>query len=214
MLTHFPPVDTYNAEITPAEVRYAEGNFKEHGWSNWSLMPFGHGNGGGGPTREMMERARRMADLDGVTPHRRSGTVDEFFGHVEAEVAAGAPVPVWAGELYFEMHRGTLTSRSRAPRSATAAASGCCARPSCGGSPPAAVPPEVAAEIDALWKDVLLQQFHDIIPGSSIAWVPPTPRPRTPALPSALEEIIADALGAWRRPVRASPTRRRTLGAR
>ena len=68
VLTHFPPVDTYNAEITPSEVRYAETNFKEHGWSNWSLMPFGHGNGGGGPTREMMERARRMADLDGVSP--------------------------------------------------------------------------------------------------------------------------------------------------
>ncbi|HEX3087973.1 MAG TPA: hypothetical protein VHQ23_04910, partial [Ilumatobacteraceae bacterium] len=91
VLTHFPPVDTYNSEIVPAEVRYAEGNFKEHGWSNWSLMPFGHGNGGGGPTREMMERARRMSDLDGVTPIV-VGTPEEFFGYVEAEASAGAPV--------------------------------------------------------------------------------------------------------------------------
>ena len=111
VLTHFPPVDTYNAEVTPAEMRYADDNFKDHGWSNWSLMPFGHGNGGGGPTREMMERARRMADLDGVS-RISVGTAEQFFGQVEAEAAAGAPVPVWSGELYFEMHRGTLTSQS------------------------------------------------------------------------------------------------------
>ncbi len=111
VLTHFPPVDTYNAEITPAEMRYAETNFKEHGWSDWALMPFGHGNGGGGPTREMMERAGRMADLDGVS-RISVGTPDEFFDHVEAEIDAGAPVPIWAGELYFEMHRGTLTSQA------------------------------------------------------------------------------------------------------
>jgi alpha-mannosidase len=47
VLTHFPPVDTYNAEITPAEVAYSAGNFKDHGWSGVSLMPFGHGDGGG-----------------------------------------------------------------------------------------------------------------------------------------------------------------------
>ena len=69
VLTHFPPVDTYNAEITPSRgARTPRRNFNEHGWSDWSLMPFGHGNGGGGPTREMLERARRMADLDGVSP--------------------------------------------------------------------------------------------------------------------------------------------------
>ena len=87
-------------------------NFKEHGWSNWSLMPFGHGNGGGGPTREMMERAR----ADG-RPRRR---VADLRRHARASSSvmsrprspAGAPVPVWAGELYFEMHRGTLTSQS------------------------------------------------------------------------------------------------------
>ena len=49
-----------------------------------------------------------MADLDGVS-RTRVGTPEEFFGHVEGEVAAGAPIPVWAGELYFETHRGTLT---------------------------------------------------------------------------------------------------------
>ena len=110
VLTHFPPVETYNAMVDPAEQIGIERNFHDHGWSDWSLTPFGYGDGGGGPTREMVERARRMADLDGV-PRLELGTVDEFFAHVEAEAAGGAPVPVWRGELYFEMHRGTLTSQ-------------------------------------------------------------------------------------------------------
>ena len=75
-------------------------------------MPFGYGDGGGGPTREMVERLRRMADLDGM-PQRRAGRAGEFFDAVDAEIAAGAPVPVWRGELYFETHRGTLTSQLR-----------------------------------------------------------------------------------------------------
>ncbi len=64
VLTHFPPVDTYNAEITPGEVAFSVANFRDHGWSSHSLMPFGHGDGGGGPTREMLERARRLASAD------------------------------------------------------------------------------------------------------------------------------------------------------
>ena len=192
VLTHFPPVDTYNAEITAAEVHYAEGNFKEHGWSNWSLMPFGHGNGGGGPTREMMERARRMADLDGVSPIA-VGTPEQFFDQVEAEVAAEAPVPVWAGELYFEMHRGTLTSQS-----ATKVGNRRCERllreaelwwVAAGGAPS-----EVTSELEGLWKEVLLQQFHDIIPGSSIAWVADDAEAAHDRIADRMEAIIADAM--------------------
>jgi alpha-mannosidase len=195
VLTHFPPVDTYNAEITSAEVRYAESNFKDHGWSNWSLMPFGHGNGGGGPTREMMERARRLADLDGITPIT-VGTPEQFFEHVESEIAAGAPAPVWAGELYFEMHRGTLTSQS-----ATKVGNRLCERllreaelwwTAAGGAPP-----DVTAELDALWKEVLLQQFHDIIPGSAIAWVADDAEAAHARVASRLEDIIADAFAVF-----------------
>ena len=112
VLTHFPPVETYNAEMEPAEQVRLERQFHEHGWSDWSLTPYGYGDGGGGPTREMVGRARRMADLDGL-PRLELGTVDGFFASVEGEAAAGAPVPTWRGELYFEMHRGTLTSQIR-----------------------------------------------------------------------------------------------------
>ena len=196
VLTHFPPVDTYNATIVGDELLYSDRNFKDHGWSDWSLMPYGHGNGGGGPPREMIERARRFADLDGA-PRVTPGTTDEFFANVEAEIAAGAPVPVWNGELYFEMHRGTLTSQAAAKvgnrrcegllREAELwlatrwASSG-------------AVPADVAAELEELWKEVLLQQFHDIIPGSSITWVYEDSEAAHAKVAARLEELIGEAL--------------------
>jgi alpha-mannosidase len=194
VLTHFPPVDTYNASIIGSEMVFSERNFKEHGWSDVSLMPFGFGNGGGGPTREMLERARRFADLDG-SPRLRQGTTDEFFAQLEAEAAAGAPVPVWDGELYFETHRGTLTSQSR-----TKVGNRRCERllreaelwwatVSHG-----ALPPEIAAELDELWKEVLVQQFHDIIPGSSITWVHDDAEAAHARVAARLEELIGEAL--------------------
>ena len=192
VLTHFPPVDTYNATIVGEELVFSEKNFKDHGWSDWSLMPYGHGNGGGGPTREMIERARRFADLDGA-PRVTSGTTDEFFERVEAEIAAGAPVPVWNGELYFEMHRGTLTSQAK-----TKVGNRRCERLlreaelwwAAGGQ----VPGEVVEELELLWKEVLLQQFHDIIPGSSITWVYEDSEAAHAQVAARLEQLIADAL--------------------
>jgi alpha-mannosidase len=93
VLTHFPPVDTYNAEIEPAELAHSVRRFAEHEWSGWSLMPFGYGDGGGGPTREMLERLRRLADLDGM-PQLEPGSPADFFDHVDDEIRRGAPVPI------------------------------------------------------------------------------------------------------------------------
>ncbi len=163
VLTHFPPVDTYNAEITPAEVAFSVRNFRDHGWSAQSLMPFGHGDGGGGPTREMLERARRLATID-PNLTLEVGTPDHFFDRVEAEIHGGAPVPVWRGELYFETHRGTLTSQLRTKlgnrRGERLLVEAELWAATLGRS----------ADVDDLWREVLTQQFHDILPGSSIAW--------------------------------------------
>ena len=130
-------------------------------------MPFGHGDGGGGPTREMLERARRLADLDG-SPRVSIGSPAEFFEHVERERRrpARAPVPVWRGELYFETHRGTLTSQLR-----TKVGNRRCERLLREVELWSATARRVPADVDHLWREVLTQQFHDIIPGSSIAWV-------------------------------------------
>lgn len=186
VLTHFPPVETYNAEITPEETARSMRTFAEHGWSDWSLVPYGHGDGGGGPTREMVERRRRIDALPD-TPAVAPGTAADFFAAVEAEAAAGAPVPVWRGELYFETHRGTLTSQldtkhgnRRAERllrqlellltqmlvTGPAADSGT----DRGGGRGTRIDID-PRQLDELWQQVLTQQFHDIIPGSSIGWV-------------------------------------------
>ncbi len=161
VLTHFPPVDTYNAEITPEEFGFSIPNFKDHAWSTDSLMPFGHGDGGGGPTREMLERARRLAHIDSRAT-LEVGAPDTLFERIERDRAAA---PVWRGELYFETHRGTLTSQLK-----TKLGNRRCER--------LLVETELwaatlghRADVDHLWKEVLTQQFHDILPGSSIAWV-------------------------------------------
>ncbi len=191
VLTHFPPVDTYNAEVVGEEMAFSQSNFQDHGWSRVALMPYGYGNGGGGPTREMVERAHRMGDLDGV-PSLELGSSERFFELLDAELAAGAPAPVWRGELYFEMHRGTLTSQL-----GTKLGNRRCERLlreaelwwAVGG----AVPTEVAAELDELWREVLLQQFHDILPGSSIAWVHADAEAAFARVAARLEELLAAA---------------------
>ena len=128
-------------------------------------------------------------DLDGA-PRVAIGTPAEFFQHVEREIHRGAPVPVWRGELYFETHRGTLTSQIRTKlgnrrcerllREAElwAATSG------------------VAADLDELWQDVLTQQFHDILPGSSIAWVHADAEAIHARVEQQLRERIAVSLAA------------------
>ncbi|NND75085.1 MAG: alpha-mannosidase, partial [Ilumatobacter sp.] len=167
VLTHFPPVDTYNAQLEPHEIVGSLDRFREHAWSSASLMPFGHGDGGGGPTREMLEQARRLADVDPRFT-LEIGSSDDFFRAVEREVTRGAPVPVWRGELYFETHRGTLTSQLR-----TKLGNRRCERLLVEAELWAAASedPDAADGLDDLWREVLTQQFHDILPGSSIAWV-------------------------------------------
>jgi alpha-mannosidase len=212
VLTHFPPVDTYNATVSSAELVYSQGNFRDSGWSDWALMPYGHGNGGGGPTREMLERARRFAGtptgvgLDGA-PNVQLATTDRFFDEVEAEIAAGAPAPVWAGELYFETHRGTLTSQAR-----TKVGNRRCERllreaelwwASVGDCPP-----DVAAQLDRLWKDTLLLQFHDILPGSSIGWVHDDAEAEFTRIANDLEALIAAALAGVSAAVSPAPSDR------
>ncbi len=168
MFTHFPPVDTYNVSMQPAQLAHAERNYADHGGGTMSMAPFGYGNGGGGPTREMMERYRRMRDLEGLAT-MSIDTPADFF---ERAVADYPDAATWVGELYFEMHRGTYTTQAKTKAGnrrseillgevelwATLAAS------VAGADYP-------YDELEQAWRDVLTLQFHDIIPGSSIAWV-------------------------------------------
>jgi len=109
IFTHFPPVDTYNSVLSGKELAKAQRQYHEKGASNVSLVPFGYGDGGGGPTREMLAAAARTRSLEG-SPTVRVATPLEFFAGAEREYP---DPPVWSGELYLEFHRGTYTSQAR-----------------------------------------------------------------------------------------------------
>lgn len=213
IFTHFPPADTYAAELTAAELHHASANFRDKARSSHSLVPFGYGDGGGGPTREMLGRARRFADLEGA-PRVEVRDPSAFFADAEAEyVAAGGP-PVWQGELYLELHRGTLTSQlamkqgNRRAEAMLRTVEHLAAAAALRG---AEYP---RAELDEIWKTVLLHQFHDILPGSSIAWVHREARATYADLDRRLRALArraAEALGAGEAtPARLAPTARGT----
>ncbi|MFJ5113411.1 alpha-mannosidase [Streptomyces sp. NPDC088551] len=199
VFTHFPPVDTYNSQFHGSELAHAERNFAEKGRASRSLVPFGWGDGGGGPTREMMERARRLKSLEG-SPRVEIEHPAAFFAAAEEEY--GDRAPVWSGELYLELHRATYTTQAKTKQGnrraehllreaelwATAAA-----LHSGGRAASYAYPYE---ELDRIWKTVLLHQFHDILPGSSIAWVHREARATYAAVRDELNGIIGEALAA------------------
>lgn len=193
VFTHFPPVDTYNSDLSAEELDRAERQYAEKGRANTSLAPFGYGDGGGGPTREMVAQARRTADLEG-SPRVTLSDSQTFFDAARAEYA---DPPTWVGEMYLEYHRGTYTSQARTKRgnrrsehllreaelwAATAAVR--------------AGTPYPAERLRRLWRTVLLQQFHDILPGSSIAWVHREAERNYAAVAAELEEIVGGSLAA------------------
>ncbi|MFN4001247.1 alpha-mannosidase [Microcella sp.] len=193
VFTHFPPVDTYISELSGKELAHAERNFSEKGRATISLVPFGWGDGGGGPTREMIAAAHRTADLEG-SPRVTMGSSRDFFEAAEAEYPQA---PVWSGEMYLELHRGVFTSQLRTKqgnrrnesllRQAELWAATAALRTGF------AYPREALARA---WQTVLLLQFHDILPGSSIAWVHREAEQRHAAVTETLEGIIADAIAA------------------
>ncbi|MEV8023888.1 glycoside hydrolase family 38 C-terminal domain-containing protein [Microbacterium sp. NPDC080220] len=191
VFTHFPPVDTYNSDLSAAELARAERQFAEKAHATHSLVPFGWGDGGGGPTREMIAAARRTADLEG-SPKVRLGSPAQFFADAEAEYAAP---PVWSGELYLEYHRGTYSAQARTKRGnresehllRAAELWATLDTVRTGATYP-------AERLRALWQTVLLHQFHDILPGTSIAWVHQEAEATYARVADELREIIDTAL--------------------
>ena len=190
IFTHFPPVDTYNCSMRGSEIAHAARNFKEKGAARHSLAPSGYGDGGGGATREIVAKAARLRDLEGSARVRWESPA-EFFTQAEAEYPQP---PVWVGELYLELHRATLTSQAQTKQgnrrsehllheaelwAATAAVR--------------TGAPYPYRELDRIWKTVLLHQFHDILPGSSIAWVHREARRTYAAVGEELTGIVTAA---------------------
>ena len=168
ILTHMPPEETYNSSAAPRALMKSENNFADKSVSDRVLILFGIGDGGGGPGPEHLERLNREKNLDGLPPCKQEPAF-KFFKRIEKNQTK---YQTWIGELYLERHQGTLTTQGRIKRANRKI--------------------EIALreleltsiltnrltglkypqkELDLIWKEVLLYQFHDILPGSSISRV-------------------------------------------
>lgn len=188
VLAHMLPEETYNGPAAPRSLAKIAGNYAQRDVSDQALMVYGIGDGGGGPDAEHLERLRRERSLAGL-PSVQLRPVAEFF---ERWAVDAAKFPRWKGELYLERHQGTFTTQAAVKkfnrqaeillREVELASVLCQQLPT---------KPTIAARLDAIWKEVLLYQFHDILPGSSIKRVYDEVAPRYRALLRELEEIAA-----------------------
>lgn len=161
------PSQGYNGNVQAYDLGETWRNFKGKRLHDESLFSFGWGDGGGGPTPEMLERLERLKDFPGL-PRLEMGTVEAFYRRVERE-ARTQELPVWVGEQYLELHRGTYTTQSRVkwyhrrlehvlPEAEAAATLAWRLL----GEPYPQEPLYTA------WTTLLRHHFHDVLPGSSV----------------------------------------------
>ena len=158
---------TYNGMLHPDAILGGWHRYQQKDINNDILISYGYGDGGGGPTREMLETSSRMdKGIEGV-PKVRQAFARTYFDELKERVEGNKRLPTWEGELYFEYHRGTYTSMARNKRSNRKAELHMMDLELLGvlADPKVAYPD---AELDGLWHGILINQFHDILPGSSI----------------------------------------------
>lgn len=174
VLCHMTPAETYTASAHFGDVKRSISRHKSMDQDHTSLLVFGKGDGGGGPTFEHIEKLRRLrgiSDQVGLLPKVTMGTsVDDFFGNLEKKAANGTEFVTWYGELYFELHRGTYTTQANNKRNNRRSefvlrdlemfATYATLKDSKYKYP--------KKDLDHMWEMVLLCQFHDCLPGSSI----------------------------------------------
>lgn len=181
---------TYNGMLHPDAILGGWHRYQNKDINNDILIAFGYGDGGGGPTREMLETSKRMEKGIRGIPKVRQEFAGNYFEELEERVEGNKSLPVWEGELYFEYHRGTYTSMGRNKRS----------NRRCEQLLMDAELLEVLTgtsekeEMDKIWRTVLLNQFHDILPGSSIAEVYEVTKKEYAEIESRLAEMIAEKL--------------------
>ncbi len=162
VLTHFLPENDYNADASPEHRKAAQDRFNEAGYLPGFMSLIGIGDGGGGPSEEYVERNHRVSNLEGC-PKADFQFASQFFNDLEQY---RPELPVWKGELYLEFHRGTLTTQAKTKRGNRKAEQALAALEFIASALPAEQFPRQS--LDKAWKTLLLNQFHDIIPGSSI----------------------------------------------
>lgn len=192
-----PWYSLYAGYIHPATVAGAWKNYQNKDLSPEVFATFGYGDGGGGSTREDCEFARRLKNgLPGV-PAVHIGTPLSFMERMARRSEAfDNTMPYWQGELYFEFHRGTLTTMAEVKKNNRRAEflmrrlelALTCRYVEQGDDYP-------HKELEALWKTLLLNQFHDILPGTSIREVYEDARADYRALFSRGNELLSAVRG-------------------
>ena len=189
------PRHAYNGVVQAGDTTVVWNAFRGKRYHRASLFTFGWGDGGGGPTAEMLERFERQRAMPGL-PALRHGRVDAYFEAVERSGAAPR-LPVWVGEMYLEFHRGTYTTQARVKAlhrrlehelvEAEAAAT-------LRWRLLAAPYPE--ERLRDLWQTLLRNEFHDILPGSGIRAVAAESEEELGAASAAARALRDEALNA------------------
>jgi alpha-mannosidase len=182
------PASGYNAEIAPRDLRGTWRKFAGKRHHDETLLAFGMGDGGGGPSQQMLEYYARLRSYP-VLPALRMTRVEAFFERIPE-----SDLPVWTGEMYLELHRGTLSTQGRTKklnreseqRLAEAETLSAFAH-LFGGTYP-------IQDLTAAWKVLLLNQFHDILPGSSIKEVYEVTEPELRGVVETATAISSSAL--------------------
>ena len=190
---------TYNGMLHPDALIGGWQRYQQKEINNDILVSYGYGDGGGGPTRAMLENSDRMEK--GVTglPRVRQAFARTYFDELNARVQGSKRLPVWEGELYFEYHRGTYTSMARNKRSNRKAELHMMDLELLSVLAQDRLP-YPAQEMDGMWKTILLNQFHDILPGSSIHEVYEVTKREYEALERQISVLRGERLAALAAP--------------
>ncbi len=186
---------TYNGDTTPSQVKGCWQRYQQKEINTEVLNSYGFGDGGGGPTKTMLERLKRLDKGIPGCPKTKEGTALSFFQNLEKRVSSNRRLPEWVGELYLEYHRGTYTTMARNKkfnrkaefRNEDAELFSSMASLLCGA-------PYPQSQLSDCWHTTLLNQFHDILPGSAIKQVYETSKTQYEALRRTGTGLIANAL--------------------
>ena len=164
ILAHMPPEGTYNSYGAPESVIRATRVYQERGRVDSAMLLFGIGDGGGGPGMDHLERMKRMENLLGVAPVKQA-FAKEFFADLEHQ---RKKLYKHRGELYLEKHQGTYTSQAHNKKFNRLAEYALMDTEFISVLAGIAAEEYPKEKLESIWKEVLLYQFHDILPGSSI----------------------------------------------
>ena len=194
----FAKMDTYNGAMSVAAMMGLWERYRQKDMNEEVLLSYGYGDGGAGPTRQHLEAARALRELPGL-PELRLGRADEYFHRLRERVWHNPSLPTWDGELYLEYHRGTYTTQAELKRAHRQNEARLLLAEALDAWQWMLMPGATRDRrhaLDDAWRTLLLHEFHDILPGSSIGPVYADARIAMSELAEMLEALIAEAASA------------------